>query len=435
MFSMDYSIIMILSMLVLSAFFSGMEIAYVSSNKVHIAIEKQQDGFLSKILQKITNRPSKFIATMLIGNNIALVIYGFFMGDLLMSYIGPYLGIDSQNTSSSSDSIMFLALFIQTIISTFVILITAEFLPKVFFQIYANNLVKFFALPVYFFYIIFSVVSEFIIWITDKILKLIFKTDGDEVQLSFSKVELGNYISEQMGTVKTEDEVDSEIQIFQNALDFAEVKSREVLIPRTEVVAVTIDKSPKELSELFIKTGLSKILVYNENIDNILGYVHSFELFKKPTTIKSILIPVVFVPETMLIKEVLNILTKKSKSIAVVIDEYGGTSGILTVEDIIEELFGEIEDEHDKLVLIEKVVNNGIYVFSARLDVDYLNETYKLNLPENENYETLGGMIVSFTEGIPKKDEVIVFQDYTFNILEVSNTKLELVEVKYTPVD
>ena len=432
---MDYSIIMILSMLVLSAFFSGMEIAYVSSNKVHIAIEKQQDGFLSKILQKITNRPSKFIATMLIGNNIALVIYGFFMGDLLMSYIGPYLGIDSQNTSSSSDSIMFLALFIQTIISTFVILITAEFLPKVFFQIYANNLVKFFALPVYFFYIVFSVVSEFIIWITDKILKLIFKTDGDEVQLSFSKVELGNYISEQMGTVKTEDEVDSEIQIFQNALDFAEVKSREVLIPRTEVVAVTIDKSPKELSELFIKTGLSKILVYNENIDNILGYVHSFELFKKPTTIKSILIPVVFVPETMLIKEVLNILTKKSKSIAVVIDEYGGTSGILTVEDIIEELFGEIEDEHDKLVLIEKVVNNGIYVFSARLDVDYLNETYKLNLPENENYETLGGMIVSFTEGIPKKDEVIVFQDYTFNILEVSNTKLELVEVKYTPVD
>ena len=432
---MDYSIIMILSMLVLSAFFSGMEIAYVSSNKVHIAIEKQQDGFLSKILQKITNRPSKFIATMLIGNNIALVIYGFFMGDLLMSYIGPYLGIDSQNTSSSSDSIMFLALFIQTIISTFVILITAEFLPKVFFQIYANNLVKFFALPVYFFYIVFSVVSEFIIWITDKILKLIFKTDGDEVQLSFSKVELGNYISEQMETVKREDEVDSEIQIFQNALDFSEVKSREVLIPRTEVVAVTIDRSPKELSELFIKTGLSKILVYNQNIDNILGYVHSFELFKKPTTIKSILIPVVFVPETMLIKEVLNILTKKSKSIAVVIDEYGGTSGILTVEDIIEELFGEIEDEHDKLVLIEKVVNNGIYVFSARLDVDYLNETYKLNLPENENYETLGGMIVSFTEGIPKKDEVIVFQDYTFNILEVSNTKLELVEVKYTPVD
>ena len=423
---MDYSIIMILSMLILSAFFSGMEIAYVSSNKVYIAIEKQQDGFLSKILQKITKRPSKFIATMLIGNNIALVIYGFFMGDLLMGYIATYLTIEPNG---------FLALFIQTIVSTVVILLTAEFLPKVFFQIYANSFVKFFALPVYFFYILFSIISEFVIWITDKILKLVFKTDGDEVQLSFSKVELGNYISEQMETVKTEDEVDSEIQIFQNALDFSEVKSREVLIPRTEVIAVTIDMSPKELSELFIKTGLSKILVYNKNIDNILGYVHSFELFKKPTTIKSVLIPVVFVPETMLIKEVLNILTKKSKSIAVVIDEYGGTSGILTVEDIVEELFGEIEDEHDKLVLIEKVVNDGIYLFSARLDVDYINETYKLNLPENENYETLGGMIVSFTEDIPKKDEVIVLQDYTFNILEVSNTKLELVEVKYTPVD
>ncbi|MFT5249996.1 MAG: putative hemolysin [bacterium] len=423
---MDYSIIMILSMLILSAFFSGMEIAYVSSNKVYIAIEKQQDGFLSKILQKITKRPSKFIATMLIGNNIALVIYGFFMGDLLMSYIDAHLTIEPNG---------FLALFIQTIISTVVILITAEFLPKVFFQIYANNLVKFFALPVYFFYIAFSIISEFVIWISDKLLKLVFKTDGDEVQLNFSKVELGNYISEQMETVKTEDEVDSEIQIFQNALDFAEVKSREVLVPRTEVVAVTIDTSPKELSELFIKTGFSKILVYNENIDNILGYVHSFKLFKKPDTIKSILIPVVFVPETMLIKEVLNNLTKKSKSIAVVIDEYGGTSGILTVEDIIEELFGDIEDEHDKLIFIEKVVDDDVYLFSARLDVDYLNETYKLNLPENENYETLGGMIVSFTEGIPKKDEVIVLQDYTFNILEVSNTKLELVEVKYTPVD
>ena len=423
---MDYSIIMILSMLILSAFFSGMEIAYVSSNKVHIAIEKQQKGFLSNILQRITKRPSKFIATMLIGNNIALVIYGFFMGELLMNYMDSFQLIEPNG---------FLALLIQTIISTAIILITAEFLPKVFFQIYANNLVKFFALPVYFFYLLFSIISEFVIWISDKLLKLIFKTDGDDVQLSFSKVELGNYISEQMETVKTEDEVDSEIQIFQNALDFSDVKSREVLIPRTEIVAVPLDTSTNELRELFIKTGLSKILVYNENVDDILGYVHSFELFKKPDSVKTILIPVVFVPETMLIKEVLNILTKKSKSIAVVIDEYGGTSGILTVEDIIEELFGEIEDEHDKLVLTETVVSKGLYIFSTRLEVDYLNETYKLNLPESENYETLGGMIVSFTEDIPKQDEVIVLQDYTFNVLEVSETKIELVEVKYTPVD
>ncbi len=404
-------------MLILSAFFSGMEIAFISSNKVHIAIEKKQNNFLAKILQKITKRPSKFIATMLIGNNIALVVYGLFMGDLLMQYL-PFKGLT--------------ALFIQTVISTIVILLTAEFLPKVFFQIYANKLVKFFALPAYFFYLLFSFVSEFVIWVSDKLLKLFFKTEGDTVQLSFSKIELGNYISEQLETVKTEDEVDSEIQIFKNALDFSEVKSREILIPRTEVVAVNIETSPKELSELFTKTGLSKILVYKENIDDILGYVHSFELFKKPKNIKHVLIPVIFVPETILIKDVLNILTRKRKSIAVVIDEYGGTSGILTVEDIIEELFGEIEDEHDTVELTESKINNHHFIFSARLDVDYLNETYKLSLPENENYETLGGMIVSFTEDIPEQNEVIEIQDVSIQILEVSDTKIELVEIKIT---
>jgi len=444
---MDYSITIIISMLILSAFFSGMEIAFISSNKVYIAIEKKQNNFLAKVLQKITNRPSKFIATMLIGNNIALVVYGLFMGDLLMQYIH----LDG-----------FTALFLQTVISTLVILLTAEFLPKVFFQIYANTLVKFFAVPAYFFYVLFSFVSEFVIWISDKMLKLFFKTEGDRVQLSFSKIELGNYISEQMETVKKEDEVDSEIQIFKNALDFSEVKSREILIPRTEVVAVNIETSPKELSELFTKTGLSKILVYKENIDNILGkelselftktglskilvykenidnilgYVHSFELFKKPKNIKNVLIPVVFVPETILIKDVLNILTRKRKSIAVVIDEYGGTSGILTVEDIIEELFGEIEDEHDTIELKESKINNKHFIFSARLEVDYLNETYKLSLPENENYETLGGMIVSFTEEIPQQNAVIEIQDVSIQILEVSDTKIELVEIKITDKD
>lgn len=415
---MDNSIIIIISMLIFSAFFSGMEIAYISSNKVHIAIEKKQNDFLAKVLKRLTKRPSKFIATMLVGNNIALVIYGFYMGEFLMRFI---------NLEG------FIALIIQTIISTLIILFTAEFLPKVFFQIYANNLVKFFAVPAYFFYLLFSVISEFVIWISDKILKVFFKTEGDTVQLSFSKIELGNYISEQMETIEKTDEIDSEIQIFQNALDFSDVKSREVMIPRTEVVAVNIYTTPKELSERFTKTGLSKILIYKENIDDILGYVHSFELFKKPTSLRKILIPVVFVPETMLVKDVLNILTKKSKSIAVVIDEYGGTSGIITVEDIIEELFGEIEDEHDSLVLTETKINNKHYIFSARLDVDYINETYKLKFPEKENYETLGGMIVNYMEEIPEQDEIIEIEGYIFNILEVSNTKIELVEVKFKP--
>ncbi len=415
---MDNSIIIIISMLIFSAFFSGMEIAYISSNKVHIAIEKKQNDFLAKVLKRLTKRPSKFIATMLVGNNITLVIYGFYMGEFLMRFI---------NLEG------FIAIIIQTIISTLIILLTAEFLPKVFFQIYANNLVKFFAVPAYFFYLLFSVISEFVIWISDKILKVFFKTEGDTVQLSFSKIELGNYISEQMETIEKTDEIDSEIQIFQNALDFSDVKSREVMIPRTEVVAVNIYTTPKELSERFTKTGLSKILIYKENIDDILGYVHSFELFKKPTSLRKILIPVVFVPETMLVKDVLNILTKKSKSIAVVIDEYGGTSGIITVEDIIEELFGEIEDEHDSLVLTETKINNKHYIFSARLDVDYINETYKLKFPEKENYETLGGMIVNYMEEIPEQDEIIEIEGYIFNILEVSNTKIELVEVKLKP--
>ncbi len=402
-------------MLLLSAFFSGMEIAYVSSNKIHIEIEKKQNTFLAGVLKKITKRPSKFIATMLVGNNIALVVYGFFMGDLLMEYI-PIAG--------------FTGLLIQTIISTIIILLTAEFLPKVFFQIYANSLVKIFAVPAYFFYFLFSLISEFIIWISDLVLKLIFKSEGDTVQLTFSKLELGNYISEQMEIAETKEEMDSEIQIFQNALDFSEVKSREAMIPRTEVVAVDINTTPKELAKIFTETGLSKILVYKENIDDILGYVHSFELFKKPASIKKVLMPVVFVPETMLVKDVLGILSKKRKSIAVVIDEYGGTSGIITVEDIIEELFGDIEDEHDSIALIEEELGDGHYKFSARLEVDYLNETYKLNLEESENYETLGGLIVNFTEEIPDQGETVEIEDYIFTILEVSSTKIELVEVK-----
>ncbi|HET8803270.1 MAG TPA: hemolysin family protein [Aequorivita sp.] len=412
---MDYSIIIIVSMLILSAFFSGMEIAYVSSNKIHIEIEKKQNNFLSGILKKITKRPSKFIATMLVGNNIALVIYGFFMGDILMEYI-PLAG--------------FSGLLVQTIISTLIILLTAEFLPKVFFQIYANSLVKVFAVPAYFFYVLFALISEFVIWISDLVLKLIFKSEGDTVQLSFSKLELGNYISEQMEIAETKEIMDSEIQIFQNALDFSEVKSREAMIPRTEVVAVDIDTTPKELAKIFTETGLSKILVYKDSIDDILGYVHSFELFKKPENLKKVLMPVVFVPETMLVKDVLGILSKKRKSLAVVIDEYGGTSGIITVEDIIEELFGDIEDEHDSIALIEEELGNGHYKFSARLEVDYLNENYKLDLKESENYETLGGLIVNYTEEIPVQGETVEIEDYLFTILEVSSTKIELVEVK-----
>ncbi|MGB3142890.1 MAG: hemolysin family protein [Maribacter sp.] len=418
-------IIIILS-LVFSAFFSGMEIAFISANKIHIEIEKKQEGFLAVILTRLTKKPSKFIATMLIGNNIALVIYGLFMGEILMNW---FTGMAPENEILKIFITDF-SLLTQTIISTFVILITAEFLPKVLFQIYANSLIKLLAIPAFLFYVLFSFISEFVIWVSDLILKYIFRTTGDEVQLAFSKLELGDYITEQMETVEEEDEVDTEIQIFQNALEFAAVKAREVMVPRTEIVAVEVHETPKNLAKLFTETGFSKILVFNETVDNVIGYIHSYELFKKPKTIKSIMLPVEFVPETMLIQDILNVLIKKRKSIAVVLDEYGGTSGLMTVEDIVEELFGEIEDEHDTTDLREEQVDDLHFLFSARLEVDYINENYKLDLPVSDEYETLGGFLVNQLGEIPEKEVELVIESYKFTILEVSNTKIDLVAIE-----
>lgn len=429
---MATSIIIIVCSLLLSAFFSGMEIAYVSSNKIHIEIEKKQEGFLAQILTKITAKPSKFIATMLIGNNIALVIYGLFMGDLLVQWFQSFLPSESGLVTYLLTD---LNLLTQTIISTLIILFTAEFLPKVFFQIYANSLLKILAFPAYLFYVLFTFISDFVIWISDVVLKKFFKTEGDQVQLAFTKVELGNYISEQMESVEEHEEIDTEIQIFQNALEFSEVKAREVMVPRTEITALELHDSVDDLSKLFTETGYSKILIYKETIDEILGYVHSFDLFKKPKNIGSMIMPIELVPETMLIKDILNVLIKKRKSIAVVVDEYGGTSGIMTVEDIVEELFGEIEDEHDSVDLIEEQKGEDNFVFSARLEVDYINETYKIDLPEGENYETLGGLIVDFTEEIPQQDEIVTIDNFEFKILEVSNTKIDLVALKIKEED
>ncbi|HSM63188.1 MAG TPA: hemolysin family protein [Gillisia sp.] len=429
---MEDEIFIIVCCLVLSAFFSGMEIAYISSNKIFIEIEKRQSGVLANVLKKLTKKPSKFIATMLVGNNIALVVYGFYMGDLIMTVLSGLLPSDSGFVTAMVTDF---SLLTQTIISTLIILFTAEFLPKVFFQIYANSFLKIFAIPAYLFYFLFSFVSSFVIWISDVILKRFFKTEGDEVQLAFSKLELGNFISEQLETVESDDEMDSEIQIFQNALDFSDIKSREVMVPRTEMVSVDQSVEPKDLVKIFTETGLSKILVYNETIDDIIGYIHSFELFKKPKTLQSILLPVVYVPETMWVKDVLSILIKKRKSIAVVIDEYGGTSGMITLEDIVEELFGEIEDEHDSIILIEEKLGDEHYKFSARLEVDYLNETYKLEIPEGENYETLGGFITNHTEEIPQVHEEVEINNYHFKILDATNTKIELVELQLKSKD
>ncbi len=412
---MDIAIIVVC--LLLSAFFSGMEIAYVSSNKVYLSIEKRQQNFNATILNKLTEKPSQFITSMLVGNNVVLVIYGIFSGDLIINWLNNYFELTA-----------FLSLILQTLISTAIILLTAEFLPKVFFQIYANLFIKFFALPTYFFYQLFFWPTKFIIWISDIILRKFFKTPGDQVQEYFSKVELGNYITEQMNNISHEDEIDSEIQIFQNALEFSDLKARDIMTPRTEISGVDILDSVTELKENFIRTGYSKLLVYQNSVDDILGYVHSFELFKKPKTIKSIMIPVEYIPETIYIKDALDLLTKKRKSIAVVLDEYGGTSGIITIEDIIEQLFGEIEDEHDlDEELIDEIVEENTYLFSARLEVEYLNEKYNLEIPESDSYTTLGGFIVNYTKEIPLNEEKINIENFEIVIHSASNKKIELV--------
>ena len=418
---METQIAIIVVSILFSAFFSGMEIAFVSVNKLHIELEKKKDGFIALILRRLTSKSSKFITTMLVGNNVALVIYSYFMGELIMEFIPV-------NTLND-----FSVLLIQTVISTLIILITAEFLPKAIFRIYANKALKFFVLPAYLFYILFYYFSSLISIISDFFLRVFFKTYTDEQKTEFSKEELGNYIAEQLETGNDNENIDSEIQIFQNALEFYKVKAREIMVPRTEIMAADIHESIPNLKQIFVDSGFSKILVYKNSLDDIVGYINAFELFRKPKSIRSALFPIEIVPESMIISDVLNNLIKKRKSIAIVLDEYGGTSGMITVEDIIEELFGEIEDEHDLQVLIEDKISENEYHFSARLEVDYLNEEYNLNIPKEEAYETLGGFIINYTENIPKLGEELKIENFLIKIVKVSSSKID--EIYFKSID
>ena len=420
----ESDLVIILS-LVFSAFFSGMEIAFVSSNRIYLEIEKLQGSYTSKVLKSITQNPSRFIASMLLGNNVALVVYGIFSGDRILQLFF------SETLLTGAEPSLIIVLY-QTLISTGIILITAEFLPKVFFQLYANFTIKIFAIPVAFFYYLFYPLTYLIIQFTDLILKRFLKTDSDQVQLSFSKVELGNYIEEQLESSYDKEELDSEIQIFQKALDFSDVKAKEAMVPRAEVVAVDEDTPIEEIKALFISTGFSKIPVFQKTIDQILGYVHVFDMMKNPLALKNTLLPLAYVPETMLINDVLKLLTRQHKSISVVIDEHGGISGILTVEDIVEELFGEIEDEYDTVDHIETQLGETSFDFSARLEVDYLNQKYNLSLPESEFYETLGGLIAYHIGEIPKKGEQIQIPPYTLTIKKVAATKIEQILLEYS---
>ena len=410
-------IFLILAMLA-SAMFSGLEIAFVSANKLKIELDNTKGNFTAKILSSFLKQPAKFIGAMLLGNNIALVIYSILMAKFLEPVIAFYV-FDNE----------FVILLLQTIISTLLILFFAEFLPKALFRINPNRVLTIAAIPITIVYYILYPFTYFTVGISNLILK-IFKVDTSESDLAFSKIDLEDFIANIQDGQNEGEEIDSEIQIFKNALGFSDVKVRECMVPRTEITAIEVEKSIEELREKFIETGLSKILIYRDNIDNIIGYVHSKELFKKPEAIKSILLPVSIVPEVMSANDMLKKSIKERRSVAVVVDEFGGTSGILTTEDVIEEIFGEIEDEHDKEEFVEKIISENTYQFSARIEIDYINEKYKLNLPVSDEYETLGGLIININESIPENEEIIRKDNFEFTIDKVSDNKVDMITLR-----
>jgi putative hemolysin len=414
---MSINLIYVLVAILFSAFFSGMEIAFISANRLKIELEKKQGDFSAKILSNFIQKPASFIGAMLIGNNIALVVYSMAMAMLLEPFILTF-------TASEG-----LVLLIQTIISTIIVLFFAEFLPKALLRINPNFALKFAAIPLKVIYLALYPLTFITTMLSNAILKL-FNVDTSQSNLAFSKIDLEHFVLDIQERQEKGEDIDHEIQIFKNALDFTDVKARECMIHRTEIVAMDIEDSIDELKEKFIETELSKILIYRDTIDNIIGYVHSLELFKRPESIKSILLPISIVPESMPASEILKQFISQRRSMAVVVDEFGGTSGVITTEDIIEEIFGEIDDEHDVEELIEQQVDESTFLFSAKTEIDYINDKYKLNLPESEEYETLGGLIFYKHESIPEKDDVITIDNYRFKIEEVSNNKIELVRVQ-----
>jgi len=413
------SIGIIIASIILSAFFSGMEIAFVTSNKLKIELDKKRGVISAKIMSRFAKSPSNLIATLLVANNIALVIYGLATANLLEPIIIKHLPTSLVHDSS--------ILIIQTIISTLIILVTAEFLPKALFRIRPNYILNLFAPLVWFFYytlypivIIFSQLSQFI-------LKKIFKVDFSEVQPIFSFVDLDNYLREFRNEEHENSSEAAEIQMFQKAIDFRNLKLRECMVPRTEIHSIEINESKDILQKRFIETGFSKMMVFTETIDKIIGYAHAYDMFKNPINIKSILRPVIIVPETMQANKLLTMFIQQQKNVAVVVDEFGGTSGIITIEDIIEEIFGEIEDEFDEDDSTDKKINDNEYIFSGRLEIDYINEKYKLEIPASEDYETLAGYIIEHYESIPKQQETITIDNISFKILQASEKHIEKV--------
>ena len=403
-----------------SAFFSGMEIAFVSSNKLRFEMGRSEQSITSRILSIFYHNPNNFISTMLVGNNIALVIYGILMAELIeQQLLADY--IDNE----------FLLVLIQTIISTLIILVTGEFVPKTLFKINPNFTLNLCAIPAYICYIILYPISKFASGLSSMLLFLTgTKINKEASDKAFTKVDLDHFIQSSIQDSDDEEKINTEVKIFQNALDFSSIKVRDCMIPRTEIIAIEDDASVEELMSLFVEKGISKILVYQDNIDNIIGYIHSSDMFNEPEDWKSCIRQLPFIPETMNANKLMKLFMQQKKSLAVVVDEFGGTSGIVALEDLVEQIFGEIEDEHDTTSYVAKAVGNNEYVLSGRLDIEKANELFSLDLPESDEYQTIGGLILHEYQSFPKAHEIITLGKFHFRIIKVTATKIELVKLK-----
>jgi putative hemolysin len=410
-------LLVIIATLIASAFFSGIEIAFISASRLKIELDKKQGSVSGKVLSYFIKNSSKFISTLLLGNNLALVTYGIYMALALEPSISKFIANEP------------LILLIQTIISTLLVLITAEFIPKAIFRINPNRTLTLVAPFLVIVYIVLFI-PTFITNVLSKLFLKLFKVDISSSEQAFTKLDLDDYVRDINDRMDEKAEMENEMQILQNALDFDTIKVRDCMVPRTEILAFDIEDSIVDLKNKFIETGYSKILIFRHNIDNIIGYVHSFELFKKPEQIKQILLPISIVSEASLIEELLTQFTNQKRSIAVVVDEFGGTSGLITVEDIIEEIFGEIEDEHDAEDLSENEIKPGEYLFSARHEINYINDKYKLRIEESDEYSTIAGFVLGQLEEIPQKGDSFFYKNYIIEITKVSDSKVEEVIIR-----
>ena len=405
--------------LLLAAFFSGVEIAFISSNKLQLELQKTSGKYTGKIISFFSKTPSDFLTTMLIGNNIFLVTFGLIISQILTPQI------------TKITEITFFVLLFQTIIVTIVILITAEFLPKTVFRIYSSKILKIFALPIALFFIILRPITKVILKFSDIVFKIFFGKTLNVDEVFFSRTDLDDYLNE-LNYVKDEDNNRVEVEMLKNALDLSETKLRECMIPRTELVCMSINSTIPELRKKFISTKLSKILIFKNNIDNIIGYVHSSELFRNPKNIRATLLPIPFVPESMSALELLSQFIENNKGIAIVVDEFGGTSGLVTIEDITEEIVGDISDEHDKSQIEDVMIDDNKFRLLARSNVEEINKKYNLNLPDSEEYETIAGLILNHQENIPKINDEVSVHNFIFTITKVDKKTIQevILEVK-----